>query len=453
MHKSFFYLFFISLAGVLITALMGTHWQWVGLAAGLAPLVIYHFILYRKQSVSATEVDSIYYFGFLVTVVMLVAAALSIGLSESKLEIPKVLVQFSLGLVATGYALFSRLQLLTKLNTQIDVLDSTDKLAMSIERVAGEFDRAGYHVTAFVEVTQQRMTEMEHNFQLRSEAAANAFEEKLNASALAFNEATKDSLGKAYSVLEEAIENFTTAIASVSKDVARIQDESESISFVKAADRIDDFSKAMKSSIESITNEVSSASQSSVTAITELTASAKKTQILAEQIAKSLESLNKLEDLMLTIGNTSSALESISKSALDTGNSISTLGNKINHAEEDLRKHLAAPSIYSGLGEAIASLSQGMAVFESQAASLSKIMEEQHIPFDSALKSATNGLKSIGDQVSSLEEIGPSAIMVVQQLKAIAASASLMSDKISGIKETLPSESQPNVAISSMSLS
>jgi hypothetical protein len=445
MHKSFFYLFFISLTGVLITALVGGQsnlWRLTGLVAGLAPLVIYHFILYRKKTVSATEVDSIYYFGFLVTVVMLVAAALSIGLSDqSKLDINKVLVQFSLGLVATGYALFSRLQLLTKLNTQTDVLDSTEKLAKSIEKVAGEFDRAGYHVTAFVELTQQRMSEMERGLQMRSEVAANAFEKKLNDAALAFNSATEDSLGKAYGVLDTAIRHFSTAISSVSKDVARIQSESESISFVKTADRIEGFSKSMESTIESITSEVALVSESSVAAISELTASARRTQQLAQEITQSLESLSKLESLLATIEKTTSALEEFSTTTLNTGSAISLLGENIGHADAEIIKQ---PATFVGLGDVVASLAQGLSALETQTASLSKTMTERQLPLDAALLSATSGFNSIGEQVSTLAELGSTTTLVVQQLNAIALAASQAADKISGSQESFSGEAKPS---------
>jgi hypothetical protein len=526
MHKSFFPLFVLSLAGVLSTAIFGqTHARWIGLGAGLLPLVIYHFILLKKKTVSATEVDSIYYFGFLVTVVTLVATALSIGLEEGRLNVSTVLVQFALGLVATGYALFSRLHLLTKLNSQAetDVVDATERLAKSVEKVAEEFDRAGHHVTAFVDLTQQRMVEMERNLQLKYASAASAFEHKLNEAALSFNGAlaktAEESLGKATLVVDEATKRFASAISLVMDEIGRVQVEAEAISFAKAAERIDSFSKAMESSIDSITAKVVSASDASAAAISELTTAAKKTQKLADQIAHNLESLDKLNSLLSTIENARKALSSISDTAANTGTSIASLGEKLRQAEDLVSTNLTAPLSSAGLSEAVKNtvstlgqlqdaaatilssinehseplrayapellrqlrvtgetlhtfdslagglklsmngfefllkeanatvtttaaaigamegmpaefsfavsrLTEGLTVLEAQAASLSRTMVERQSPLDSALKSATSGLNLVRDQVSSLEELGPAAAMVVRQLKALAVSAS-----------------------------
>lgn len=470
MHKSFFYLFFLSLAGVLLTAKFGGNdiWRWIGLCAGLAPLCIYHFILYRKKIVSATEVDSIYYFGFLVTVVTLVATALSIGLEKDPLKVSSVLVQFALGLVATGYALFARLHLLTKLNSQAetDVVDSTEKLAKSIEKVAGEFDRAGHHVTAFVDLTQQRMTEMEHKLQL----AEHTFESKLNTAALAFNDAlaqtAANSLGKTAGVVDEATRQFSSSISSVMEEIGRVQNEAEAISFARAAERIAIFSQSMESSIGSITSKVTSASEGSAAAIAELTASARKTQKLAEQIAQRLGSLGKVETLLSTIEKTATALEEISKTASNTSDSISSLGEKLSQAEEGVRKNLTAPLSSIGLSEVLKNTIGTLGQLEGAASSLLSSISDQtkHFnafapelfrqvrgttgetlsTFDSlnaALISATSGLNSIGGKVSALEELGPAAALAVHQLKALAVSASQSARNVSSSQGYLPSES------------
>lgn len=466
MHKYFFHLFFVSLAGVLLAAKFSdTSVQWLGLGAGLAPLIVYHFILFREKTVSATEVDSIYYFGFLVTVVTLVVTALSIGLKGGSLNVSSVLVQFALGLVATGYALFARLHLLTKLNSQ-DVVDATEKLAKSVEKVAGEFDRAGHHVTAFVDLTQQRMTKMERTLQL----AENTFESKLNTAALAFNDAlaqtAANSLGKTAGVVDEATRQFSSSISSVMDEIGRIQNEAEAISFARAAERIDIFSQSMESSIGSITSKVAAASDDSASAIAELTASARKTQKLTEQIAQRLGSLGKIETLLSTIEKTAIALEEISKTASATSDSISSLGEKLGQAEEEVRKNLTAPLSSIGLSEALKNTIGTLGQLEGAASSLLSSISDQTkyfnafapelfrqvrgttgetlSTFDSlnaALISATSGLNSIGGKVSALEELGPAAALAVHQLKALAVSASQSARNVSSSQGDLPSES------------
>jgi hypothetical protein len=133
-------------------------------------------------------------------------------------------------------------------------------------------------------------------------------------------------------------------------------------------------------------------------------------------------------------------LDVFSKTALTSGDAISLLGEKIGHVENEVDKHLASPSSFAVLGSGLQSLSEGLTTLEAQTVNLSSMLSERQLPLDAALLSATSGFKSLGDQVSVMEELGPNATLLVQQLKAIAASAAHAADNIARSQERIPAK-------------
>ena len=369
--------------------------MWGGLCAGLAPIALYHIILFQEKNLSATEVDSIYYFGFLVTVVTLVVTALSIGLEQGRLDINSVLVKFALGLIATGYALFARLHLLTKLSSkaEADVVEATENLAKSVENVALKFDLAGHHVSAFIEQTEKRMLE-----------AANSYASRLNDAALAFNKTLADtsaaSLAHTYLTIDTAASQFSYAISAIMKEVTRIQAEAESISFANAAQRLETFSTASVASIEAMTTQLNSAAQTSAAAIAALGDITKKSLLTSEAFTQHLESLGKIDSLLSTIKRTTTSLETMSDTAEYTCDTISALGQKIAQTEEAVRLNIATPLAGTAIAEAIGRLVEELAQLTQQAASLSKLIAAQQMTLEKAgesqsLLAATDSLGKI----------------------------------------------------------
>lgn len=438
MHKAFFPLFLLSLAGVLATSWLQHAEgiiQWISLAAGLFPLAAYHVILFRKHILSPTEVDSIYYFGFLVTVITLVSTAISIGLSNKPVELRWVLLQFGLGLVATGYALFARLHLLAKssMEAEVDVVASSQKLVMSIEKVTGEFDRAGYQVAAFVDQTDKRLAEMQQRSHSQFAASEAKFEEKLNRALIAFNEILAKSLGdsleRCASTITEATSQFSISISSLMEEIGRIQTEAHAISFRIASERIEKFSTDMVTAINSISASVSEASNQNASAISELVSTARKSQRLASDIASKLESLNRLTTLVETISTVSESLSGISKTVVSTDDALSSLAAKASQAEEGIRKEIIAPLGSSRLAtilqvaeseipDTTRKLAESLSFLGLQATAIASMLNEKRESLEKSMTSATTGLGSVEQRLAPLDELGASARMAISQLRS-----------------------------------
>lgn len=95
--------------------------NWLAVIGGMAPLVYYHvgYLAPRvKAGLSQAAIDSVYYYGFLVTIFALGTSALSMvsGGGVGLVNPGNVIAQFGVGLLATGYAVVARLHLSSKAN-------------------------------------------------------------------------------------------------------------------------------------------------------------------------------------------------------------------------------------------------------------------------------------------------------------------------------------------------
>lgn len=105
---------------------------------GIGPLVYYHLKILvpaSKDGLSPTGIDSVYYFGFLITVVALAISAIHIAGNAEQTRIGTVVLHFGLGLFATGYAVFARMHL-NSLVTATSVLSEEEILDRYVQRSA-----------------------------------------------------------------------------------------------------------------------------------------------------------------------------------------------------------------------------------------------------------------------------------------------------------------------------
>ena len=103
---------------------------------GLAPLIWYHLGYLRRhagEGISQPAVDSVYYFGFLITIGALGATALRLGIYGVEGSFAAVAMQFGLGLLATGYAVWARIHL-TASSKLLDEANLEEAMNRYVER-------------------------------------------------------------------------------------------------------------------------------------------------------------------------------------------------------------------------------------------------------------------------------------------------------------------------------
>ena len=223
----------------------------------IAPLVAYHGYLSRRRGPgpfgagqpSDAEIDSVYYVGFLVTVMELAASALILYRDAGAVD--QVLLRFAIGLMATAYAVVARLHLQSGLPASAD----------DAERVWFEYTNRSRELLTDLELAVIRMQEFRGLVEreltggmqeigdcLRDTAAgsARAFKEELGRAADGARlvlEATHalligDEAMKARDGLRQQLASAASAGADMSKCFERLVEQGEAISsaFEKASD-------------------------------------------------------------------------------------------------------------------------------------------------------------------------------------------------------------------------
>ena len=345
MHKSFLPLFLISLVGVLGSSFVdheNSQYQFIGLIAGVLPLLGYYFALARKKLLSPSEIDSVYYFGFLVTVITLVSTAVAIGIATKLPELKWILLQFGLGLIATGIALFARLMLMTKSTSEVelDVVESSKLLVAAVTNVAGEFDNASYLVKSFVDQLQVRMNEL---VMATEEEFKEALKNSLNSYVLNVQTTTEVSLTKCAEVIDKTTKKFSDGISLLVTEVERVKTEAEGLNFVAAAIQIEAFSLQIQSSLQSIADKTNEASIVSAAGIAELAATTRKVQKLAIDISSKLEKIDQIQNLLENILNTTEALGVFREATNTASSAITKLNANSSEAARAIDKKIIEP--------------------------------------------------------------------------------------------------------------
>jgi len=111
-----------------------------GVFLSFVPLLIYSFWLFRQESLLQQDIDSVYYFGFILTLATLGVAARTLATSsEPDNALSVVGRHFAIGLLATGYGLVGRIVLQEK-RVSIDTVDEAlDKQLDQVSRIVREF--------------------------------------------------------------------------------------------------------------------------------------------------------------------------------------------------------------------------------------------------------------------------------------------------------------------------
>jgi predicted nucleic acid-binding Zn-ribbon protein len=231
-------------------------------ASGFVPLLIYYLQLHRIQAVGRDgdhlgmhltdiEVDSIYYLGFLITLMTLVFSVGSLFVGSGNVKTETIIGQFSLGLVVTGFALWGRLDLQQNNEKLSDPDSAMDQYVNKMERVVSDID------TSYSKL-QKVFSIATDNFQKSSEQL-----ESFSGSFATINremQEASESIGEGMSAISSKSKNIDDALDSLlalSSHVTRldtaINELSASIGFMNKSG-IDEVVKSIETSAKAISD-------------------------------------------------------------------------------------------------------------------------------------------------------------------------------------------------------
>lgn len=165
----------------LLTALPGLLPPAVPFVLAMAPLVWYHLAYLRRfagEGISQPAVDSVYYYGFLVTIGALGVTALELSIRGVSGDMTAVAFQFGLGLLATGYAVWARIhltassRLLDEANLEEAMnryVERSRELVSTVELATASFDN---YATTVIQKSELFASRVEVQTQTAIDAAA-----------------------------------------------------------------------------------------------------------------------------------------------------------------------------------------------------------------------------------------------------------------------------------------
>lgn len=174
---------------------------WTAMVGGGLPLVWYHlgYLSPRaKKGLSQTAIDSVYYFGFLVTIAALAASAVTLASSGGHEPMSNIAFQFGLGLLATGYAVLARMHL-ASVTSWVD--------EASPEAVLDRYVQRSRELVTNVELASTQFVELSNNLMAKSQLVADtarlATEKSMLDVARLFDEQLRGTLASARQGLTE----------------------------------------------------------------------------------------------------------------------------------------------------------------------------------------------------------------------------------------------------------
>lgn len=258
---------FVLLAGA--TALRQP--PWIAALGGVAPLIWYHLAYLAPRArtgLSQAAIDSVYYFGFLVTIAALGVSALSLALGHGKESMDTIAYQFGLGLLATGYAVFARMHL-TSISTWLDeqspevVLDRylsrTQELVTNVEMASVQFATLSSNLMSKTEEVTRRSSDAAEKSMLEM---ARLFDEQLRSTLASGNHGLSElrslisetSFREEREALARSIKVTLDSVLHLNKALLELTNQ-----FVESARSTDNArgrSDALSQSIEQLSNRI-----------------------------------------------------------------------------------------------------------------------------------------------------------------------------------------------------
>jgi chromosome segregation ATPase len=417
--------------------------------AALAPMVAYHVFFLRPRArageLTSLEIDSIYYYGFLLTILALATSALTVVVRGADKCLAVVGAQFGLGLLATGYAVAARIQLLLSAraataNDDDDVLESyinrSRELISSIELASSSFD-------TYARSLQDRVTAAAAESQSRTELvlsdAARAFTDGISATL----EESKSSIAEIRAFLNDAaftsereelkksVQSSVSALTKLNNALERMAELSSSSAnstgeFVTAVGAVSERAGLLSERLDGL-----SAENGTLVRFQQQLSSS------AEQVSRAVDELQQLPEQLHGVGAAAAGvagdLDALAESAAGTGKSIKPLAGAAERIAEIVSSLEAADGALSAMKDTGSATASELERLRLSILSALPLLEQ----FGKVGEQSTPTLKSMGDHVQQLEQ-------VASALAPVATSMASISDVLSNHAEQLRSTAAAN---------
>jgi len=341
-NKSFIWLLGLSLAGIfMVTGLAHTRVVEgevhiiLAFVFGIFPMSVFHYMLFKYDDLNQSQIDSIYFFGFLVTLLTLgCAATFAFIPSEKGRQIEIIVYQFALGLLATGYGLLARVLLTNRRITVTGPDDAIDQYLQKIGRVLERFEET---VGLFDRLRDDVVSRARDGAEAISKETIKTLESEMRAPLESFRSTLNGITNELSSLQTSAV--LTQINKELLKTFTGLQEFSNSL--LPLSKSTESANYQMTASIEvhkKFTNTINTASSSIIAfndSATILTTSAntvtkdfENISLSARQLINELSQLD-TRDLSITLGSIAASFESLSSVLSSTNSSLTSLTNLV----------------------------------------------------------------------------------------------------------------------------
>ncbi|WP_250476032.1 hypothetical protein [Caballeronia sp. GAFFF1] len=180
----------------------------VVLVCELLPLCMYFVALYRigTNGLSHTAIDSVYYFGFIVTILSLAGSVLRVWMFGIEKDMSGLIAQFGVGLLATGLALVFRLILTARVES-LNAKDLSQTIDEYVQRIDG--------IVVKVETSAASFEGLSQSLQERTRAVVEATYEECTARMRSAAAVFAESITGITQQTSESVTRFGEVVQSV----------------------------------------------------------------------------------------------------------------------------------------------------------------------------------------------------------------------------------------------
>jgi chaperonin cofactor prefoldin len=282
------------------------------LIAAIVPLIWYHLaFLARKKAYLSGEaaVDSVYYYGFLLTIGALAFSTLEVAFRKDALTLGPLLAKFGIGLFATAYAVVARLHLQSLAGAVDGGQDDTMSAAARAHALVNELELAAIKVRGFAD-TVQAEAHMVHGRALAD---------------------VQEQIGTATKKFEDSIEG---AFSFARAGIGELQDALKELSFVDEREQVRAVLSETSKTTRSLNRALATWEESASTTATRL-------KELAQQLGDVRQVTGDLQQSLQPMVSGPHSLPAVIASSVDAAQSASSTAAAIGTSAVQLRNLIA----------------------------------------------------------------------------------------------------------------